>query len=51
MKKQVLSFLRFQFREILLFFEWKKMRFSFSALQFGKELLEIKGKAEEKKFC
>lgn len=32
-------------------FEWKKMRFSFSALQFGKELLEIKGKAEEKKFC
>ena len=42
MKKQVLSFLHFQFQKILLFFEGKKMRFSLSALQFGKELLEVK---------
>ena len=46
MKKQVLSFLYFQFRRILLFFEWKKMRFLLSALQFGKELLEVKGETE-----
>ena len=51
MKKQVLSFLNFQFGKFLLFFEWKKMRFSLSALQFGKELLEVKSKAEEKEFC
>ena len=50
MKKQVLSFLHFQFQKILLFFEWKKMRFSLSALQFGKELLEVKSEAEEKQF-
>ena len=48
MKKQVLSFLHFQFRKILLFFEGKKMRFSLSALQFGKELLEVKSETEEK---
>ena len=48
MKKQVLSFLHFQFQKILLFFEGKKMRFSLSALQFGKELLEVKSNAEEK---
>ena len=50
-KKQVLSFLHFQFQKILLFFEGEKMRVSLSALQFGKELLEVKSKAEEKKFC
>lgn len=50
-EKQVLSFLRFQFREILLFFERKKMRFSLSALQFGKELLEVKGETEKKELC
>ena len=50
-KKQVLSFLHFQFRKTLLFFKRKKMRFSLSALQFGKELLEVKGKAEEKERC
>lgn len=50
MKKQVLSFLHFQFQKILLFFEGKKMRFSLSALQFGKELLEVKSNAEEKQF-
>lgn len=51
MKKQVLSLLHFQFRKILLFFEWKKMRFLLPALQFGKELFEVKGEAEEKEFC
>ena len=53
MKKQVLNFLHFQFRKILLFllfFEWKKMRFLLYALQFGKELLEVKSKAEQKRF-
>ena len=50
MKKQVLSFLHFQFRKIQLFFERKKMRFSLYALQFGKELLEVKSKAEQKQF-
>ena len=50
-KKQVLSFLHFQFRKTLLFFEWKKMRVSLSALQFGKELLEVKGETEKKEFC
>ena len=50
-KKQVLSFLHFQFRKKLLFFEWKKMRVSLSALQFGKELLEVKGETEKKEFC
>ena len=50
MKKQVLSFLHFQFRKILLFFEWKKMRFLLYALQFRKELLEAKSKAEQKRF-
>ena len=50
-KKQMLSFLHFQFRKILLLFEGKKMRFLLSALQFGKELLEVKGGAEEKEFC
>ena len=45
-KKQVLSFLHFQFRKTLLFFEWKKMRVSLSALQFGKELLEVKGETD-----
>ena len=49
-KKQVLSFLHFQFRKKLLFFEWKKMRVSLSALQFGKELLEVKGETEKKEF-
>lgn len=34
-----------------ILFERKKMGFSLSALQFGKELLEVKGEAEEKKFC
>ena len=50
-KKQVLSFLNFQFGKILLFFERKKMGFSLSALQFGKELLEVKSEAKEKEFC
>ena len=43
----MLSFLNFRFRKFLLFFEWKKMRFQFSALQFGKELLNIKGKTKQ----
>ena len=51
MKKQVLSFLNFQFGKILLFFERKKMGFSLSALHFGKELLEVKSEAKEKEFC
>ena len=51
MKKQVLSFLNFQFGKILLFFERKKMGFSLSTLQFGKELLEVKSEAKEKEFC
>ena len=50
-KKQVPSFLHFQFRKNLLLFEGKKMRISLSALQFGKELLEVKGETEEKEFC
>ena len=45
------SFLRFPFRKILFFFERKKMGFSLSALQFGKELLEVKGETEKKEFC
>ena len=43
--------MNFQFGKILLFFERKKMGFSLSALQFGKELLEVKSEAKEKEFC
>ena len=40
----------FKIRKILLFFEWKKMRFQLSALQFGKELLQVESQTEQIEF-
>ena len=42
--------LHFPFRKTLRISERKKIRFSLSSLQFGKELLEVKSKAEQKRF-
>ena len=50
-RKQVLSFFTFSVPKNATLFEWKKMRFLLSALQFGKELLEVKGETEKKEFC
>lgn len=49
-KNRCSAFYIFSSEKFNSFFERKKMRFSLSALQFGKELLEVKSKAEQKQF-